>query len=100
MHTRRDAPWHVSTSFFETRHDTSLQKKPLTMTETINLDDELFESGEITNFDLEQIVPKAELKFEVLSRRALDNELLFDYNESGIDLVNHDLKSISKIFEN
>lgn len=70
------------------------------MTETINLDDELFESGEITNFDLEQIVPKAKLKFEVLSRRALDKELLLDYNESGIDLVNHDLKSISKIFEN
>ncbi len=84
------------------RHATSLHFKYnlFTMTETINLDDELFESGEITNFDLEQIVPKAELKFEVLSRRALDNELLFDYNESGIDLVNHDLKSISKIFEN
>lgn len=77
-----------------------LKKKPLTMTETINLDDELFESGEITNFDLEQIVPKAELKFEIPNRRELDNELLLDYNENGVDLVNHDLKSISKIFEN
>ena len=70
------------------------------MTETINLDDELFESGEITNFDLEQIVPKAELKFESPNRRELDNELLLDYNEDGVNLVNHDLKSISKIFEN
>ncbi|MBR6177638.1 MAG: hypothetical protein IKQ70_07130 [Bacteroidales bacterium] len=70
------------------------------MTETINLDDELFESGEITNFDLEQIVPKAELKFEIPNRRELDNELLLDYNEDGVNLVNHDLKSISKIFEN
>lgn len=70
------------------------------MTETINLDDELFESGEITNFDLEQIIPKAELKFETPSRKAIDNELLLDYNEFGVDLVNHDLKSISKIFEN
>ena len=70
------------------------------MTETINLDDELFESGELTNFDLEQIVPKSELKFECQSRKAPDSELLLDFEEYGIDLVNHDLKSISKIFEN
>ena len=77
-----------------------LKNNPLTMTETINLDDELFESGELTNFDLEQIVSKADLKFEIPNRRELDNELLLDYNENGVDLVNHDLKSISKIFEN
>ncbi|MBR4441043.1 MAG: hypothetical protein IKS00_05775 [Bacteroidales bacterium] len=70
------------------------------MTETINLDDELFESGEITNFDLEQIVPKSELKFDSQSRKSPDSELLIDFEKYGIDLVNHDLKSISKIFEN
>ena len=70
------------------------------MTETINLDDELFESGELTNFDLEQIIPKSELKFESQNRKDSVNDLLLDYDEYGIDLVNHDLKSISKIFEN
>lgn len=76
------------------------KNNPLTMTETINLDDELFESGELTNFDLEQIIPKAELKFNSQSRKDAVNDLLLDYDEYGIDLVNHDLKSISKIFEN
>ena len=70
------------------------------MAETINLDDELFESGELTNFDLEQIMPKSELKFDSQSRKSPDSELLLDFEEYGLDLVNHDLKSISKIFEN
>lgn len=70
------------------------------MTETINLDDELFETGELQNFDLDLILPKSQLKFPEQDRSVAEAEILLDLESSGVDLVNHDLKSISKIFEN
>ncbi|MCQ2975642.1 MAG: hypothetical protein MJ211_12645 [Bacteroidales bacterium] len=69
------------------------------MIQNLDIENEYYEPGEINNFNLDLIATKSNCNFDISNVDFTEEELLMDLDEFVIDGFDHDLSTISKIFE-